>query len=487
VASSLQVLTNNTGDLWDTGQVVTNQTSQISYAGSALTSHEVCYWHVQLWDKNGQPSGWSSPATWSMGILTTGEWTAQWIGRDDAPAWNTGSTFFKANWIWFPEGNPAVSAPVGTRWFRKVFTVPTGVGISQAVATMAGDNTFTLFVNGQIALSSDDPTFWQHYGQADISPFLVNGTNLLAVAVVNGGTSPNPAGLIGSLDLTYGNGQTNSIVTDGSWLAANQLFSNWNQTNFVATGWSNSIVMGQYGIAPWSTFAKTYLAATMVRKDFTLAQLPSRAVLYVTGQGLVEPHLNGAKVGDDCYNPGWTDYHLRLYYRAYDVTALLLQGSNTLGAILGDGWYRGNCAFDGQDYYGTKTRLLAELHLFYPNGSTQVNCERCDRGRPALGAIREDDNEAGESYDARLELPGWDSPGFTNSAWTKRDDGGRDFARDPGESSRTHPDQSTVRAGGIHAATTRAVCRQLRPEHRRLGTAASYQSTGRKTDCNAFW
>ena len=79
VAGSLQVLTNNQGDLWDTGQVATNQTSQIAYAGSALKTDQVCYWHVQVWDKNGQPSGWSSPASWTMGILTTGEWSAQWI------------------------------------------------------------------------------------------------------------------------------------------------------------------------------------------------------------------------------------------------------------------------------------------------------------------------------------------------------------------------------------------------------------------------
>jgi alpha-L-rhamnosidase len=79
VASSLQVLTNNQGDLWDTGQMATNQTSQIAYAGSALKTDQVCYWHVQVWDRNGQPSGWSFPASWTMGILTAGEWSAQWI------------------------------------------------------------------------------------------------------------------------------------------------------------------------------------------------------------------------------------------------------------------------------------------------------------------------------------------------------------------------------------------------------------------------
>lgn len=417
VASSLEELTNNQGNLWDTGQVATNQTSQITYAGLVLTSHRVCYWHVRVWDKSGQPSAWSEPASWSMGIMTQGEWTAQWIGRDDGPAWNTGSTFFNAHWIWFPEGNPTVSAPVATRWFRKVFTVPSGVSVAQAVATMAGDNMFTLYVNGQIALSVENPNAWQQHGQADISTFLVNGTNVLAVAVANTGNSPNPAGLIGSLDLTYDNGQTNSFQTDGTWIAANQLFSNWNQTNFNPTGWSSAMVLGAYGIAPWNSFAKTYLAATQVRKDFTLSQLPSRAVLYVTGQGLVEPHLNGAKVGNDYFLPGWTDYARRIYYRAYDVTSLLQAGSNTLGAILGDGWYRGNCAFDGQNYYGTKTRLRAQLHLFYTDGSTQMIASDSS-WQAGFGPIRQGDNQAGETYDARLELPGWDSPGFTNASWT---------------------------------------------------------------------
>ena len=295
--------------------------------------------------------------------------------------------------------------------------MPAGVSVTQAVATMAGDNMFTLYVNGQIALSVEDPNYWQHYGQADISSFLVNGTNVLAVAAVNTGTSPNPAGLIGSFDLAFSNGQTNSFQTDGTWVSANQLFSNWNQTNFIATGWSNAMVLGPYGIAPWNGFAKTYLAATMVRKDFTLSQLPSRAVLYVTGQGLVEPHLNGAKVGSDYFLPGWTDYAQRLYYRAYDVTALLQPGSNTLGAILGDGWYRGNCAFDGQNYYGTKTRLRAQLHLFYSGGTNQVIASDAS-WQAGFGPILQGDNQAGETYDARLELPGWDSPGFTNASWT---------------------------------------------------------------------
>src|SRR5262249_52175145 len=108
---------------------------------------------------------------------------------------------------------------------------------------------------------------------------------------------------------------------------------------------------------------------------------------------------------------------LRLYYRAYDVTSLLQTGANTVGAILGDGWYRGNCAFDGQNFYGTKTRLRAQLHMFYGSGTNQVVATDSS-WQAGFGPIRGCDNQAGENYDARLELTGWDSPGFNNASWT---------------------------------------------------------------------
>ena len=415
VASSPGLLAANDGDLWDSGLVYTNATAQIVYGGQILVSQEVCYWQARTWDKNGQVSDWSPVASWSMGILQQTDWTGQWIGRDDGPAWNTRSSFFEAQWIWYPEGNPASSAPVATRWFRKTFSVPPGVSVTQAVATMTADNMFMLYVNGQLALSGESPSYWQQYGQADISAFLVPGSNVLAVAATNVGPSPNPAGLIGSFDITYSNGQTNSIHTDGTWTAANTLYANWNQTNGSTVGWAKATVLGGYGISPWGDFAKTYLAATQVRKDFTLSILPPRAVLYVTGQGLIEPHLNGAKIGNDCFIPGWTDYAYRLYYSAYDVTSLLRQGSNTLGAILGDGWYRGNCAFEGQNFYGTKTRLLAQLYLLYSNSVQIIPSD--STWQAGFGPIRQADNEAGEVYDAQLEIPGWDSPGFSNSSW----------------------------------------------------------------------
>lgn len=85
VVSTPQILTANTGDLWDTRLVLACQTVQIGHNASPLASPQVCYWHVQAQANNGQASGWIPQASCSMGLLSQSDWTAQWIGHDDAP------------------------------------------------------------------------------------------------------------------------------------------------------------------------------------------------------------------------------------------------------------------------------------------------------------------------------------------------------------------------------------------------------------------
>ncbi len=81
--------------------------------------------------------------------------------------------------------------------------------------------------------------------------------------------------------------------------------------------------------------------------------------------------LNGHRVSDDFFTPGWTDYNKRVYYRTYDVTRLIRRGGNALGAVLADGWFSGYIGYRGnRDLYGKYTRVRAQLHLEYADGST---------------------------------------------------------------------------------------------------------------------
>ncbi len=154
-----------------------------------------------------------------------------------------------------------------------------------------------------------------------------------------------------------------------------------------------------------------------LRTTFTLSRPVTRARLYATARGLYEAHLNGQRIGDAVLAPGWTDYSTRNQYQTYDVTDLLHQGSNVLGAILGAGWYCGRVGFLGaHSNYGLVPELLAQLVIEHPDGVVTIVTD--DSWEGATGSILADDLLMGETYDARAELPGWDLPGASGDGWS---------------------------------------------------------------------
>jgi alpha-L-rhamnosidase len=145
----------------------------------------------------------------------------------------------------------------------------------------------------------------------------------------------------------------------------------------------------------------------------------ARARLYVTALGVYEAYLNGVRIGDHVLAPGWTSYGHRLRYQTFDVTDLLRAGSNVLGAVLGDGWYRGRLGFDGgrRNLYGDQLALLAQLEITYADGATE-RVVTDTHWRAATGPILASDLYDGEWYDARLERPGWDAPDYDDHSWS---------------------------------------------------------------------
>jgi len=156
-----------------------------------------------------------------------------------------------------------------------------------------------------------------------------------------------------------------------------------------------------------------------LRKDFRIAGEVSRAVLYSTSLGIHDISINGRRVCAGFFSPGWTDYEKRIYYRTHDVTALLQDGPNAMGAVLADGWFAGYIGYKGvREHCGNKTRLRCLLRLEYADGTHDVVIS--DRGwRAATGPTREADFLMGEAYDARAEFPGWDTPGFDAKGWAR--------------------------------------------------------------------
>src|SRR5712672_2075688 len=110
--------------------------------------------------------------------------------------------------------------------------------------------------------------------------------------------------------------------------------------------------------------------APMLRREFSLKKKVERARLYATAMGLYEMELNGKRIGDEYFTPGWTSYDFRYQYQTFDVTSAVKSGENCLGALLGDGWFRGYLNVGGKrNSYGKKLTLLAQLEITYVDGT----------------------------------------------------------------------------------------------------------------------
>ncbi len=332
VASSPELLLKGKGDLWDSGKVISAESTHVVYGGKALHSREHCWWTVRVWDADGKPGPWAPTATWSMGLTERTDWSAQWI--DAAPIFKT------------LEPTPKVTIT------KAVFEAVDGAGSHDVTAMLtaaAKSGDFSITANNETM--GGDPAF-QHRKHLKVE-YVLNGKPQTAV------------------------------------VEENQTFS------LAAGARSNPYI----------------------RKGFSTTKPIKSATLYATALGVYEFHINGKRVGDRYLAPEWTDYRKRIRYQAYDVTGLLSQGQNVIGAQVGHGWYSGHLGNGGYQYYGKSPALLAQLEVTYADGTTE-RVVTDTSWKEHAGPIQSSDFMLGETYDARAEVPGWDMPGLSEADWT---------------------------------------------------------------------
>jgi hypothetical protein len=210
-SSRPDLLAANTPDLWDSQKIQSNQTHVIPYAGKPLTSAQQIFWKVRLWQTD-QPSDWSDPATFTMGLLHPDDWQAKWITAD-------------------PENTQPNAVPI----FRRSFALDRP--ITRAILFICGLGHFELHVNGKPAGDHFLDPGWTYYPKAclyithDITPLLHPGENVLAVLLGNGmynviGTpgrykkfkdSFGPKKLLLQLHIDFTDGSQTRIESDDSW------------------------------------------------------------------------------------------------------------------------------------------------------------------------------------------------------------------------------------------------------------------------------
>jgi len=422
-ASSEDLLTPEKADLYSSGKVEGSDWSVLyPYLGKKPSGLGEVFWKVRVWDKNGKASAWSKTAMWTYGPKQESEWLgANWIGKSfdkRSKELKEIQTLFskQGQWIWTDEtkgGAADAGLPAGPRYFVKEITVKDN--LKGAMVTMTADDSFSLCINGKEVLTGDS---WKSVFFGDIKGVLKTGKNIVAVKVTNG--NKGYAGLAAVLSLSYDSGSEN-IISDDSWKSTADA-EGWNSADLDSSKWGKTVILGKYGIQPWGGSVKAAnvpnLPAIMVRNDFDLpADKNIRAAYaYISGLGLFELYLNGEKVGDHVLDSMVTDYTKQVSFQTFDVKDYLQADKNAIGVLLGNGRFTNPRV--GKHYGVPMTRVL--LRVEYTDGTID-NITTNDRWQISTeGPIRFNNEFDGETYDARMETPGWADINYLQaSRWDK--------------------------------------------------------------------
>ncbi|NLF07000.1 MAG: family 78 glycoside hydrolase catalytic domain [Pirellulaceae bacterium] len=423
VAGTPEKLAAGEGDLWDSGRVESDRTAHVEYAGKPLASRARCHWKVRLWDADGKPTEYSKPALWTMGLLQPEDVMAKWIGDDGVPTYPGTEPlppmFERCTWIWLDnEGvDMRAAASLGERFFRKEIDIPGDRKIGRARISIAADDKYELFVNGQPIGAGDN---WQEPKMFDLAGHLTAGTNCLAVAAAN--TTQPAAGMVAKLEIEFDRGDPLDISTDPTWKASRKSSPGWKMPGYDDSRWSDAMNVTGMGGRPWFFVAAEgrfhVLPCSMLRKEFDVKGPIRRATLYGSALGNYRLFINGKPVGNDYFTPDWTDYNTRVYYNTYDVTDLVRpDGPNAIGGLLAAGWYAGVVG-GGQNHfhYGREPRLFAQLEIELADGTIQT-LSTDETWKLAYGPYIEAEQQGGETYDATREIPGWAEPRLDDEAW----------------------------------------------------------------------
>ncbi len=171
-------------------------------------------------------------------------------------------------------------------------------------------------------------------------------------------------------------------------------------------------------ITPGFTEDSVMRPSPLFRKEFSLSKKVASATAYITAHGLYEAQINGHRVGDAYLTPGWTSYNKRLQYQAYDVTALLQQGKNAVGAELGNGWYRGYFGYNPTpNLYGKDIALLLQIEVTFTDG-TKATIGTDGSWKSSTGPVRFAEIYYGATIDDRMQQKNWSTPNFDDKNWS---------------------------------------------------------------------
>jgi alpha-L-rhamnosidase len=384
VASSADRLLAGKTDVWDSGRVQSDRSINIPYGGPALKPSTRYFWSVKLWNAKGKQYSPSEISWWESGLMTRDAWRAPWIGYETAEEATVRQA--SAKWITNPDAKtPAVGSGPEQRFDYRA-TIQLSQPIKFAALYATGQDTVSAWINGTQVLAEDPlPPWkqmpWKKFIRAEVTTKVSSGANTIAIEALHYVVNPNgmatddaPAVIV-TLVVEYADGSWASYSSDPGWKTAIHADAGWQQKDFNDTGWKPAIEWNPLSGRRSEALGHPWIPDSVkaLRRNFTVSAPIKSARLYATALGDYEMFLNGQRVGDQVLAPGWTDYRERVVYQTYDVTKLVAQGENAVGALLAPGWYETPLEWFQQpnNYGDTPPALRAQLRIEHTDGSVQ--------------------------------------------------------------------------------------------------------------------
>lgn len=412
VATTPELLRRGKADVWDSGRVASAESVGIAYTGKAMEARRRYFWRVRTWSSGGAEETSAENAWWETGLLQKDGWSAQWVGADRSAE---RALLGRVQWIWLP-GADARHVPgeqaAELRYTLHLDAMPEAVTLH----VLTGGN-FTAEVNGK---ETGHKVEWGAFDREDIRGALHLGENEIVIrTTARGAKAPKTTAdaVAAVLRVRGADGQTRDLVSDASWEARAGATAAWKPALVVGPLASLRVSVGSDRQVMEPVPDRLTTDVALLRKQFAVTGKVQSARLYVTAMGAYRASINGQRVGATELAPGFTDFRKRVQYQVYDVTGLLHRGDNVVGAMLGGGWHGSPLLWSGVREFRGPDLLRAQLVVTYADGKqTVVGTDRTWQG--AQGPTTSSEIYGGERYDARMEVPGWDTASFkAGGAW----------------------------------------------------------------------
>jgi alpha-L-rhamnosidase len=408
---------------WSSGRVESAQSLNVRYSGPPLKPSTRYYWRVTVWGAGGKAYPAAQPTWWESGLMNQDAWTANWIGYETAE--EAAVRHASAKWISSPDAEALIAEKKMPLKFEYRAAIRIDKPVKSATLYATGQDTVAAWINGaQVLEPSPFPAWhqmpWKKFVRADVTGKLAEGDNILALESVmytvrrNGKDAPP---LIATVFVQYADGTTATFASSTVWKTATHAADGWQQKEFDDSSWKSAVEFAQ-SRGDEAPLGNPWIPDSVkaLRNEFEVAKAVKSARLYSTALGDYEMFLNGKRVGEDYFAPGWTDYRERVVYQTHDVTSLVGAGKNAIGALLAPGWYSTPLEwFQQPNNYGvTPPALRAQLRIEHTDGSVEWVVTDSD-WRANISDTTSAELYDGEVQDRRILSPYWNTTAIQES------------------------------------------------------------------------